>query len=69
VQDGSAGVGAGAGYQVAYMYVSGKIWCYNDHGEQIFATREFLRNVSVGGADLQLGAGASAVGGPLMKYS
>lgn len=36
----SAGVGAGVGYQVACMYVSGKIWCYNDHGEQIFATRE-----------------------------
>jgi hypothetical protein len=62
-----AGAGAGPGYVYAYLSVGGPTWYRTPHGELVKGYRDFVKNVGVGGKDLQIGAGGSGVGGPLLK--
>lgn len=65
----SAGAGVGPGYQKARLDVSGKVWFKQSNGKCFFSNRNFVTNVDTSGKDLQLGVGASAVGGPLLDLS
>jgi hypothetical protein len=61
------GIGAGPGYLTAYLSVHGRTWYRNKYGEMLYGDRDFVSRVNVSGKDLQLGVGASAVGGPLVR--
>ncbi len=65
----SAGGGLGPGYQVARASASGKLWFREKSGKAMFATRDFVKDVNCSGKDLQLGVGASAVGGPMVRIA
>ena len=65
----SAGAGVVLGYQKVRVDVSGKVWFKQSNGKCFPATGKFVTNVDTSGKDLQLGVGASAVGGPLLDLS
>ena len=65
----SAGGGAVAGFQKVSVTISGQVWFRDSSGKCMFATRSFCTKVDASGKDIQLGAGASAVGGPLVRVS
>jgi hypothetical protein len=62
-----ASAGAGPGYQQARVSAHGQVWYRDSNGKPFFGMRDFVTNVDVSGKDLQLGVGASAVGGPLLR--
>ncbi len=66
----SAGIGAGVvGYQLCYVSVWGRVWYRESNGNGMQKTKDFVTGVNCTGKDLQLGFGASAPGGPLLRVS
>lgn len=65
----SAGGGIGPGYQFVRVSASGKLWFRESSGKAMFASRDFVSQVNCSGKDLQLGIGASAVGGPMVRIA
>lgn len=63
----SVGAGVGPGYLKADVSVYGNIWFHEASGKCMMARKDFFKDVDVSGADLQLGAGGSVVGGPLIR--
>lgn len=62
-----AGAGAGPGHLFARASARGQVWHRESSGKAFFGMRDLVKDVNVSGKDLQLGAGASAVGGPMIR--
>ena len=57
----------GAAYVKSSLSVSGKVFVREGSGKCMQATHDFCIDVNVGGPNLRLSVGGSAVGGPLIR--